>query len=100
MFTVTLDPVDWALVAYYAKKRSRRPEETVQWMVNLYTNADRRFDPEDFLAFVRAELLPMVESRPVRDRLLRQAVRYAKGRHQADETTASSVQPLARRRRS
>ncbi len=90
-FSIDLDPVEWALVSYYGNKRGRRVDEVVKWMINLYTTSDRRFDPNDFMDYVRNEVLPSMENRSVRDRLLRQTVRYAKSRYLADETTASSA---------
>ena len=96
-FSINLDPVEWALVAFYGKRRNRSVDEVVKWMMGLYTNSDRTFDPNEFMMFVRDEVLPNIEDRAVRDRLLRQTVQYAKGRHLADETTASTAHVLPRK---
>lgn len=98
-FSIGLEPVEWALVSYYGNKRGRRVDEVVKWMINLYTTSDRRFDPNDFMDYVRNEVLPNMENRSVRDLLLRQTVRYARSRFLADETTASTARPPTRRKR-
>lgn len=98
-FTLTLDPADWALVSFYARKKRQRPAEIMHWMINLYTNADRRFDTGLFLDFVRNELMADLPTSVARDRLLRQAVQYTKDRHLADETTASQATLVTKRRK-
>jgi hypothetical protein len=68
-------------------------------MLGMYTNSDRSFDPNEFMMFVRDEILPTIEDRAVRDRLLRQTVQYAKSRHLAEETTASTAHVVPRKRK-
>ena len=88
-FAIQLQPAEWALASYYAHRRHKDRDGVVGGMISRYANADHGFDPKEFIAYVRNELLKDEEEQSVRDLVLRQAVSYAHGRHLADEPTAT-----------
>lgn len=99
-FSLQVRGIDWALVHYYAVKQGKDRKEVVRRIMSIYANADKAFDPKDFMTFVRNDLLKDESDRSLRDQLLRQVVHYAQERHLADEPTATLADaPVAVKRR-
>lgn len=92
-FEVELRPIEWALATYYSERRHSTPTDFVSHVVNIYSNADQNFDSKDFLNYVRNELLTKELDLKSRGIILKDIVRYARARHEAEEETRSLAGP-------
>src|SRR5262245_2923319 len=86
-FYVNLTPLEWAQVLYYAHKYNRDRREIVRGMLTRYIEADKRYDTDEFLSFVKSELKQSFTDED--DDMFREQVRA-----QAEEHVASRSRVL------
>src|SRR5688572_30607997 len=89
-FYVNFSPLEWAQVLYYAWKYNKDKREIIRSMVTRYVTADKRFDPEEFVKFVRKDMkdfLTEEEDDVMREEIRQQAEEYAESRKKADAPT-------------
>ena len=69
-----------ALLDYYAWRYGKERAEVVRTMVRRYVDADKRFDPDEFLKFVKEHVLPDETDASVREQLREQTATIAHAR--------------------
>lgn len=92
-FYVNFTPLEWAQVLYYTWKYNKDKREIIRSMVARYVGADRRFDPDEFDAFVKKDLkefLTEEDDNDFRQEIRTQALEYGAARRDAGEATVAS----------
>ncbi len=79
-WTLNVQPLHWALLAYYAKARGKSRSETVRELVELVALRDKSFDPKAFKDFVTKELMGEEKDPGARDVLKAQVDEYVRMR--------------------
>ena len=77
-WTMILQPLHWALVAYYAKRRGQRRSELLRQLIQTVVDHDKTFDPKAFKEFVMKELMEEENDGRARDVLVAQTEEFVK----------------------
>jgi hypothetical protein len=83
-FSMQLSLLEGAFIKFYADTYGKAERDVIRTMLSRYVNADKGFDPEAFLRFVKKHLLDTIEDLENRAELKRVAEDYAATRAKAD----------------
>ena len=88
-FSIRLATLEEAFVEYYMETYKKSKAEIIRTMISKYVNADKSFNPDRFLRFVKKELVDRVDDDDTAAELLQVAKDYATTRRQSDGPTLS-----------
>lgn len=77
-WTMILQPLHWALVAYYAKRRGQRRSELLRQLIQTVVDHDKTFDAKAFKEFVMKELMEEEKDARAKDVLAAQTEEFVK----------------------
>jgi len=77
-WTMILQPLHWALVAYYSKRRGQRRSEFLRQLIQTVVDHDKTFDPKAFKEFVMKELAEEENQPHAREVLVAQTEEFVK----------------------
>ena len=86
-WTMTLQPLHWAFMAFYAKRRNKSRSETLRELIQAVVERDRTFDAKAFKRFVMKELINEESDAEARDVLRAQVDQFVKEWAKAHNTT-------------
>ena len=86
-WTMTLQPLHWALMAFYAKRRNKSRSETLRELIQAVVDRDKTFDPKAFKQFVVGELMNEESDAEGRDVLKAQVEEFVRERGKAQTAT-------------
>ena len=86
-FSIRLATLEEAFVEYYMATYDKSKAEIIRTMISKYVNADKTFNPDRFLRFVKKELVDLVNDDEMEAELLQVAKDYASTRRQSDAPT-------------
>jgi hypothetical protein len=70
--TVSLRPLDWALIDFYCHKYNLQRGEVLGQLLEAYAEADKRFDVKEFKRYAEGTAIPGEEEPDLREVLERQ----------------------------
>src|SRR5258706_15842589 len=79
-WTMTLQPLHWALMAFYAKRRNKTRSETLRELIQAVVEHDKTFDGKAFKQFVTTELIHEESDEQAREVLASQVQEFIKER--------------------
>jgi len=93
---VKFNPLERALINYYATRYNKDDREIVRGMVRKYAESDKTFDPEAFLRSVDKVLIPEENDDKMMQEEIRTQAREYVGRRGKSERVAPTTQSLTR----
>jgi len=75
-----LQPIHWALLGYYAKRRGKTRSDTLRELIEMVAERDKSFDAKSFRDFVLKELIEEERDPDARDVLRAQVEEFVKQR--------------------
>ena len=79
-WTMNLQPIHWALLGYYAKRRGKTRSDTLRELIEMVAARDKTFDAKSFKDFVLKELIEEERDPDARDVLRAQVNEFAAAR--------------------
>ena len=79
-WTMNLQPIHWALLGYYAKRRGKTRSDTLRELIEMVAARDSSFDAKGFRDFVLKELIEEERDPDARDVLRAQVEEFVKQR--------------------
>jgi macrodomain Ter protein organizer (MatP/YcbG family) len=76
-WTMNLQPIHWALLGYYAKRRNKTRSDTLRELIEMVAERDKTFDVKGFKDFVLKELIEEERDPDARDVLRAQVEEFA-----------------------
>ena len=75
-WTMNLQPIHWALLGYYAKRRNKTRSDTLRELIEMVAERDKTFDAKGFKEFVLKELIDEERDPDARDVLRAQVEEF------------------------
>ena len=79
-WTMMLQPIHWALLGYYAKRRGKTRSDTLRELIEMVAERDKTFDAKGFKNFVLKELIEEERDPDARDVLRAQVEEFVSQR--------------------